>query len=253
MEQSARLDALLIEFPKLWNSLKFNIYPEDFLRNVLGFGPKLCERLPQYLMCFVGLYLLCGGLTVFFRFRLGQKPLNSIPRQMHAAFLAGCAAVLLPLLIMLAKVCAYIVRYDIAPLQGRGDYLRYAGDALSNILRVAMVFAALLLAVWVPLHSVFRYLKVYRLRGVPHLIFEVGTGIYLLCVILLAAAFENKLIYALILPAGALLGIVQSAGYIPEADHPPFPERLELQELSSLIKTPDLAESASSGKEAWPD
>ena len=152
-----------------------------------------------------------------------------------------------------SKVCAYIVRFDIAPLQGKGDFFRYAGDALSNILRVAIVFALLLLAAWTPVRSVVHYLKVYRLRGIPHLIFEVGTGFCLLCVILLAAAFETKLLYALILPAGALLGLVQSAGRLPETEPPPFLDPLELQALSSRIPSPEPAEGTAASKEAWRD
>lgn len=232
MELSARINTLLRELSRLWDCLKANLYPESFLSNALGFGPKLCERLPQYLMCFAGLYLLCGVLTAVFRFRLGQKPLSSIPRQIHTAISAGCASVLLPLLVLLTKTCTHTVQLDVAPLQGGGDFFRYAKEALPSTIYVVLAFAGALLAVWTPVRSILRYLKTYRLRGIPHMIFEVGTGFYLISVLLLAAAFSNRMLYALILPAGALLGAVQSAGYVPEEDSPP--ELLNAQNAKNL-------------------
>lgn len=222
MDLSAWKDTLSRELPRLWKCLGGNVYPEAFLTRVLGFSAKFCEHLPQYLMCFLGLYLLCGALTVFFRFRLGQKPLSSIPRQAGTAVLAACCTVCLPLLMYLAKLCAYIVRDQVAPMQGWGDCIRYTSEALSNIVYVIAAFVCVLLTVWAPAGSMFRYLKTYRLRGIPHMILEVGAGFYLLCVLLLASAFESRQLYALILPAGLLLGTVQSAGCpsltLPEPD-----------------------------------
>lgn len=241
MGLTAWINALFREFPRLWNCLKTNTYPEDFLRNALGFSPKLCERLPQYLMCFVGLYLLCAGLTLFLRFRLEQKPLSSIPRQIHNIILTCCCAVLIPLLFRLGNACAYIVCYDIKPFQEDGNLGRYVGEAFSNIIYVVLLFAVILLMIWRPAATLFRYLRVYRLRGVPHMILEVGTGLYLICILLLASAFGDVKLYSLIVPAGVVLGTVHCEGYIPEEDDPssPLSAPVRLEDILSQEKSPE--------------
>ena len=78
-----------------------------------------------------------------------------------------------------------------------------------------MVLVILLTAV-LPLQSALHYLKVYKLFGVPHMIFDVGTGLYLLSVVLLAAARGERRLYLLILPAVIMLCIIQRGGAIRE-------------------------------------
>lgn len=231
MGVKAQLSSILREFPRLWNCLKSNTYPSDFLSNALGFSTKLCERLPQYLMCFIGAYLLCAGLTLFLRFRLEQKPLSSIPRQIHNGILTVFCTVFIPLLFRLGTICAYVVCYDVKPFQEDGNLVRYVHDAFSNIVYVVLLFAIVLLAVWRPAATLFRYLRVYGLRGVPHVILEVGTGVYLVCIVLLASAFRDIKLYSMILPAGFVLGTVQCEGFLREGEEPAIqPRRPRLRE-----------------------
>lgn len=70
--------------------------------------------------------------------------------------------------------------------------------------------------VWMPISSFLRYLRVHKLGGLPHALFDIGTGPFLAAVVLLAAAHGRRELYALALPALALLALVQRGGYIPE-------------------------------------
>ena len=216
MELTAWIDTLLVEVPQLWQCLKHNTYPESFLINALGFRPETCAWLPQLLISFLAIYLLCGAMTVVLRFRLKQKSLNSIPHQINTAILVCCGALFLPLLVFLAKACVYVVQNKVAPLQGEGDHIRFFGEALRSVFYIVLAFVGVLFTVWMPISSFLRYLKVYRLRGLPHAVFDVGFGLCLISAALLAGYYEDRRLYLLLLPAVIALTLIQTGGYIPE-------------------------------------
>ena len=216
MELTAWIDTLLVEVPQLWQCLKHNTYPESFLINALGFRPETCARLPQLLTGFLAVYLLCGAMTVVLRFRLKQKSLNSIPHQINTAILVCCGALFVPLLVFLAKACVYVVQNEVAPLQGEGDHIRFFGAALSSVFYIVLAFVGVLFTVWMPVSSFLRYLKVYRLRGLPHAVFDVGFGLCLISAALLAGYYGDRRLYLLLLPAVIALALIQTGGYIPE-------------------------------------
>lgn len=224
MELTAWIDTLLLELPKLWQCLKHNAYPASFLTNALGFRPETCERLPRMLMGFLAFYLLCGGVTLFLRFRMKQKSLSSAAHQINSAILVCCATLFVPLLVLLAKACVYVIRNEIAPFQGEGDFIRFFGEAVSSVFYIVLAFAGVFFTVWMPVSSFLRYLKVYRLRGLPHGIFDVGFGLYLISVALLAAYCGDRRVYALLLPAVIALALVQTGGYLPEERNAPGAE-----------------------------
>lgn len=219
MELTAWIDMLIVELPALWHCLRDNLYPASFLTNALGFGQDFCERLPRYLIWFMGLYFLCGGVTLFLHFRKGQKSLNSVAHQINTAILVCCCTLFIPTLVFLAKACVYVLQNEVAPLQGHGDYIRYFGEAVSSVFYIIMAFAGLAFTVWMPISSLFRYLKVYRIRGVPHGIFDVGFGLHLIAVLLLSCVYSDRRLYLLSLPAVVMLGVIQTSGYIPEEEN----------------------------------
>jgi len=217
MELTAWIDTLLVEVPKLWQSLKSNRYPESFLTNALGFSQETCDRLPQYLTWFMGFYLLCGVVSLILRFRRKQKSLISLSHQINNVILVCCATLFVPLLVFLFKACVYVLQNEVAPLQG--DYIRYFGEAVSSIFYIVLAFAGVAFTVWMPISSFLRYLKVYHLWGLPQGIFNVGLGVYLIAAVLLSAAYGDRRLYLLLLPPAVMLAAIQKGGYIPEEDN----------------------------------
>lgn len=216
MELTAWIDTLLIEVPKLWQCLKNNAYPDSFLTNALGLSPEACARLPRILIGFLTVYLLCGAVSVVLRFRMRQKSLNSVVHQINTAILVCCSTLFVPLLVLLAKACVYVLKHEVAPLQGKGDYIRFFGEAVSGVFYIALAFVGVFFTVWMPVSSFLRYWKVYRLRGLPHGVFDVGFGLCLISAALLACYYGDRRLYALLLPAVTGLALIQTGGCIPE-------------------------------------
>ena len=65
-----------------------------------------------------------------------------------------------------------------------------------------------------------------RLRGLPHAVFDVGFGLCLMSVALLAAYYGDRRLYLLLLPAVVLLGLIQRKNYLPEERVISSPEEL---------------------------
>lgn len=246
MELTSWIDTLIVELPALWHCLRNNLYPTSFLTNALGFSQNFCKRLPRYLIWFMGLYFLCGAVTLFLRFRKGQKSLSSAAHQINNAILVCCCTLFIPALVFLAKACVYVLQNEVAPFQGEGDYVRYFGEAISSLFYIIMAFAGVAFTVWMPVSSFIRYLKVYHIRGVPHGIFDVGFGLHLIAAALLSCAYSDRRLYLLLLPAVVMLGAIQTGGYIPEeenlrlldATHPEAPKAAEDQTEASSKRSP---------------
>ena len=226
MELTAWIDTLLVEVPQLWECLKSNTYPVSFLTNALGLRPESCARLPRLLAYFLGLYFLCGLVSAALRFWLKQHSLSSTVHQINTAILVCCSTLFVPLLVLLAKACVYVVTHEVAPLQGEGDYIRFFGEALGKVFYMVLAFAGVLFTVWMPVDSFLQYLRVYRLRGLPHAVFDVGFGLCLMSVALLAAYYGDRRLYLLLLPAVVLLGLIQRKNYLPEERVISSPEEL---------------------------
>lgn len=245
MELTAWMDTLLVELPSLWDCLRDQRYPSSFLMNALGFSPAFCERLPQYLIYFVGFYFLCGITTLVLRFRKRQKSLNSAAHQINTAILVCCCTLFVPALVYLAKACVYVLRNEVMPLQGQGDYIRYFGESVSSVFYIILAFAGVAFTVWMPVSSLLRYGKVYRIWGVPHGIFDVGFGLLLIAAALLSCAHSDRRLYLLLLPAMIMLAVIQAGGYIPEEQNLRQPEPAE---DSTPSDRPPLEETTSSQK-----
>lgn len=224
MELTGWVDTLIREFPVLLECLKTNTYPTSFLTNALGFSPALAERFPQYLLGWIGVYFLCGAVTLFLRFKKGQRSLSSVTRQINNVILTWCCTLFIPLLVLLGRACVYVLQNEVTGYQGRGDLVRFAGEAAASVFFLVLAFVGVLFTVWMPVSSAIRYLRVHRLGGLPHMLFDVGTGMFLLSVWLVSAARGQRLLYLLILPAAAMLCAVQTGGYIPEEQNRKGPD-----------------------------
>lgn len=216
MEFTAWMDILFEEIPLLWESVKANAFPSSFFTRVLGFSSKALERLPQYLMYFIGFYLLCGLVTVFLRFKRNQRSINSLAKQLVNIILTSCCILIIPLVPLLVKACIYVLQNEVPAYQGLSDLGRYIADCFGSIIYLLMALGGLIFTAWLPLGGTLTYLKRYKLFGLPHLIFDYGTGMFLISVYLLSAKFGQLSLYLLAVPAVVMLRLIQIGGYVPE-------------------------------------
>lgn len=207
------IDSLLVEIPLLIENVKANVFPASFLTNVMGFSQETLTKLPGLLTTFIIFYLLCGAATVALRFVKGQKSLNSIPRQISNIILTWCCAFFFPLMILLGKATLYVLR-SVGPYQG--DLVKHLGTAFGESFYFILAFLAVLFTIWMPISSAIRYLQVHKLRGIPHMVLDIGFGPYILAVLLLSAHKGSRGLLLLVLVAAAMLIAVQTGGYISE-------------------------------------
>jgi len=186
------IDSLLVEVPVLISSLKTGVFPVSFLTNVLGVAPDRVERLPGLLTFFVIFYLLCGALTMVLRFRQDQTSLLSVPRQLCNAILCCSVFLFLPML----------------KLVSAGGF----GGSFYPLLALGVV----LFSIGIPLASVIRYVWVYRFTGIPHAIFDVGFGPFVMAVQLLCAHKGSKFLCLFIFLAVAALVVLHLDSYTLE-------------------------------------
>lgn len=221
MELSAWANGLLVEFPKLWQCLKSNTYPSSFLTNTLRLSPKL--DLPKILVCFLGVYLLCGAVTLVLRLWKKQKPLSTIHHQVNMAFLSFLSALVVPPVVFIVRTCWRDLR-GTSPFLGEGDYVRFFGEISVTLFFMVLAIAVAVFIVWPPLTTLVGYLKDYRLRGLPHGIFEVGFGLCILSLTLLSAIHGDRRVFLLLVPVVLVLGIIQMGGSVqkgPKEKKPP--------------------------------
>jgi len=252
MELIHWLDTLIVEIPLLWECLKTSTFPASFLQNALGLSPEQIASLPRNLMIFVAVYFLCALITVALRFAKKQQSLNSSVRQITNAILTICCTLFIPALFLLGKAAVYVLKYEVAPYQGAHDFVRFAGQSFGSIIYILMAFGGIFFTVLLPLGAAFRYLKVYYLRGLPHMIFDLGTGPLLVAVWLLVTIHGEKLLYLLIPAALILLTVVQSGGYIAEEVNTRAAQLQQEPESAYGKSTKPTAAAAQSTEEAAP-
>lgn len=225
--------ALLEELPKLWPCLRDNVYPDSLLIRVFGMSQEQAAALPRCLTAFIVIYLICGGVTLFLHFQRRQKSLNSLAKQINNVILTAADFLLIPMLLVMWTIGRESLS-TVAPYAGdTADLWRFFSDFWTALFFPLLVFLVVLLVALFPFQAALRYLRVYHLSGLPHMIFDVGTGLYLVSVLLLAAALQSRLLYLLIPLAIAMLCAAQTGGYIPDARNArgPEPSQEEKSEL----------------------
>ena len=217
MELLTWVDTLLAELPALWNCVKTGVYPSSFLTNAMGLSAETTQKLPDYLAMFVGFWLVCGVVTLVLHFARGQKSLHNWAEQVGNVILTVSCTIFVPLLLLMGKLIAYNTKLTVAPPEGGADYIRFVIDLLGQNMDLLIAFVALLFPIWMPIFSAARYPRTHGLRGLPHMVFDLGTGPYLVCVALLWLAKGEKLILLLIPLAVVMLALGQTGGYISGA------------------------------------
>lgn len=203
-------------FADLWHCLFSNDYPAVFLKNVLGLSPEQAAALPRYLMGYAAFYLLCGAVTVVLRFTRKQYSLHSRTKQLNNIVLTMADFFFVPQLLVFIELGKTSLG-AVVPYTGElSDLVRFFSDAWTSIFTPLFLFLVVLAAALLPFQAALRYLRVYKLAGLPHMVFDVGTGLCLLSAALLSMCSGNRLWYLLVLVSVVLLCVVQTGGYIPE-------------------------------------
>lgn len=211
MKLSAWAMALPAEFSKLWQCVKSNAYPSSFLTNALKISPKTAAALPKYLVWFLAVYFLCGGVTLILRYWKQQKALSTVHHQVNMTFLSFLTALVLPPVVFVITTCWRELR-GVPRFQGEGDYVRFFGEISVTLFFLVLAVAVALFILWPPLTTFLHYIREYRLRGLPHGIFEVGFGLCVLSAALLSGSYGDRRLFLLLVPAVVMLGIIQVGG-----------------------------------------
>lgn len=203
-------------FADLWHCLFSNEYPAVFLKNVLGLSPEQAATLPRYLIGYAALYLLCGVVTAVLRFTRKQYSLHSRAKQLNNIILTMADFFFVPQLLVFIELGKASLG-AVTPYAGElSDLVRFFSDAWTSVFTPLFLFLVVLATALLPFQAAIRYLRVYKLASLPHMVFDVGTGLYLLSAVLLSMCSGNRMWYLLIPISAALLCVVQTGGYIPE-------------------------------------
>lgn len=221
------IDQIISGVTDLFSSLLSNTPPSILLQRVLGLTDGQTAALPKYLLGFAAFYLICGGITLLLHFKRGQKSLNSLAKQAVNVVLVIADFLLVPLLLVIWDM-AKLVLGRVAPWNGElSDSWRFFTQAWSALFDPILLFAILLFTVLLPVQAAWRYWSVYHLAGVPHMVFDVGFGLYLSCAAMLSMLTSSRLWYLLLIPAIVMLCVGQTGGYIPDARNARSPDPAE--------------------------
>lgn len=201
----------------LFSSLLDNSPPSVLLQKILSLSDDQIAVLPRYLLAFAALYLTCGGITLLFHFKKGQKSLNSLSKKLINVVLVISDFLLVPLLLVVWDMAKQMLG-SITPWSGKiTDCWRFFSQAWIVLFDPILLLAILLFTILLPIQAAWRYFKVYHLTGIPHMVFDVGFGLYLSCTAMLSMLTSNYYWYLLLIPAVIMLCAVQTGGYIPDA------------------------------------
>ena len=167
--------------------------------------------------------MFCGVITLLLHFKRGQKPLNSLPKQLVNVVLVIADFLLIPLLFVIWNMAKLALGF-VTPWSGEiDDCWRFFSQAWSVLFDPILLLAVLLFTVLLPVQAAWRYLKIYHLAGAPHMVFDIGFGLYLSCTAMLSMLSSNHCWYLLLIPAVVMLCVGQTGGYVSDARNARFP------------------------------
>lgn len=205
------------ELPGLWTCVVENQYPTSFLTRALLLSPAQAQSLPRFFTGYIIVYFLCGCAALYIHIKRKQRSLNSWNKQVCNIVFTVTDFFFIPMLFGI-----WMIGRDelaaVTPYSGElTDLWRYFSEAWTAIFTPLLIFLVTLLVALFPFQAAYRYIKLYKLFGLPHMVLDVGFGLFLISVLMLSAFYETRLICLLLLPALLLLVLVQRGGYIPDA------------------------------------
>ena len=209
-----KMDTTLIVngMKSLWNGLKYNTWPDVFFSELLGISDEIIERLPRFLFYYIVVYGVAAIISLIFHYSRGQKSFSDLGRKMVDVLcwtLVVMCGWLIPQFIAQGKLMASAVEGEFAFTADGWHWLSEYLQAWFDPIWLGALFVAIAI---MPLLTVRRYIKVYKLSGIPWAIFDEGFALFCMSIAVQAMYSGNPLWYIGVVIAFVLILLGQSGG-----------------------------------------
>ena len=196
----------------LTEGLKSCTWPEKFVSGLLGMSPATAEKLRAYLFYYMILYAVSAVISLVLHYKKEMKSFSNFGRKMMdfiCTVLMVMCCWLVPQFVAQSKLMASQVEGEFSFTEEGfywlSDYLQAGFDPIW--LSALMIFIAIM-----PLLTARRYLKEYKLLGIPWAIYDVGFGVFAISTAAMAMAHGSFLWYLAIPAAMVLVHFGQTGG-----------------------------------------
>ena len=208
MDSAAIIDGM----KSLIEGLKTNTWPDAFFTGLLGLSEETAEKLPTYVFFYMVIYGIAALISIVLHFAKKQKSFSDLGRKfvdMICWALAVMCCWLIPQFIAQGRLMA-------SEVEGEFSFTAEGWKWLSEYLQAwfdPIWLGALFLAIAImPLLTVRKYLKIYKLAGIPWAIFDEGFAVFCMSAAVLVMSTGNLLWYASIPVAFVLILLGQTGG-----------------------------------------
>ena len=181
--------------------LKNNVWPDAFFRELLGMSEESIDRLPEMAFYFMIVYGISAVISLILHYAQKQKSFSDLGRKI-AAFLSCFVAVMccwiVPQFIAQGKLLASDVKGEFSFTQ---EGMKWLSDFLQAWFDPVFLIILLVAISMMPVFSIRRYIKNYKLLGIPWAIYDVGFPLLCFSAAILAMANGNLMWYVAI-PVG---------------------------------------------------
>lgn len=189
----------------LVHGIKTNTWPDIFVNELLGLSGEKADKLPDYMMYFMIIYGVAAVISIILHFVKKQKCFSDFGRKMMdfiCTVLMVMCCWLIPQFIAQGRLLADQVEGEFSFTKEGISWLSSYLQAWFDPIWLAALFAAIAI---MPLLTVRRYIKEYKLLGLAWAIYDVGFGILCICAAGMAMA-SGSIIWYLVIPT-ALIAI----------------------------------------------
>ncbi len=196
----------------LVDGLKTNVWPDVFFSELLELSPETVSKLPDWAMKYLIIYAVAALLSILLHYKKKQKSFSNFTWKL-ADFICMAVAVMclwiIPQFYRQAKMFA-------AEVPGEFSWTREGFSWLSEWMQswfdpvfLGIIFIAIAVC---PFMKALRYLREYKLFGIPWAIYDMGFSILCYSAAILAMASGEWYWYAAIPAAMVLVSFGQTGG-----------------------------------------
>lgn len=196
----------------LWDSLKNNTWPDAFFTDLLGLSKEITDKLPKFMFYYMVIYGIAAVISLVLHYGKQQKCFSNLGRKLTDALCCTLAVMcgwLIPQFIAQGKVLASQVEGHFSFTAGGWHWLSEYLQAWFDPIWLGVLFLAI---ASMPMLTMRKYIKEYKLAGIPWAIFDEGFALFCMCTAVLAMSSGNPLWYAWIPAAFVLILLGQTGG-----------------------------------------
>lgn len=196
----------------LWNGLKSNTWPDAFFMDLLGLSEEAADKLPKIMFYYIVIYGVAAIISLILHFWKKQKCFSDLGRKfvdVLCCTLAIMCGWLIPQFIAQGKLQASAVEGEFSLTAEGWHWLSEYLQAWFDPIWLGALFIAIAI---MPLLTVRRYIKEYKLAGIPWAIFDEGFALLCMSTAVLTMFSGNPLWYAVIPAAFVLILLGQTGG-----------------------------------------